>query len=290
MIGDNWFAFIFFGITGLIIGSFLNVVILRLPKMMEMRWDKEKNEELIVGIGQNIACINATKSSITYNLWVPRSSCPFCEYSIRWYENIPIISWLLLRGRCSNCNEKISIRYPLVELTTAGLFIFCSLYGGIESLTAWAFCSFTAALLCLAFIDFDTTLLPDDITIPLIWAGLICASINITNISSANAIAGAVCGYISLWSVYWIFKLCTGKEGIGFGDFKLFSALGAWLGWEPLIPIILFASIVGAIIGIYLNFRKHNSKIIYIPFGPFLVSGTYLYLLYRAIVGIGRDF
>ena len=249
------------GVLGLLIGSFLNVVIYRLPKLMERQWAAECAELS----GQEPA------KAEPFNLLVPRSRCQKCGHSIRWYENIPVLSYFFLRGKCSACATPISLRYPLVELVTAALFAYCGWRWGATH-TGLAWCGFSAAIVALALIDWDTTLLPDSITQPLLWAGLILAALKWNNVTLPDALWGAVGGYLSLWLVYWSFKLVTGKEGMGFGDFKLFAALGAWFGWTALVPIILMASVIGAIIGIALKFSSGLREGGYVPFGPFLAA------------------
>ena len=206
------------GLLGLLVGSFLNVVIYRLPRMLERQWAAECAE--ISG--------KPAADEPVFNLILPRSSCRQCGHQIRWHENIPVLSYLLLRGKCSACHAPIGLRYPLVECVT-GLFFFGCLWRWGATPTAAAWCGFSAAILALALIDGDTTLLPDDITLPLLWAGLIASAMQWTAVPLASSVWGAVGGYLSLWLVYWAFKLVTGKEGMGFGDFKLFAALGAWL-------------------------------------------------------------
>lgn len=248
-----------FGIIGLLVGSFLNVVIYRLPKMMEKQWAAEvaefKEETL--------------PDEAVFNLMLPRSKCPKCSHQIKWYENIPVLSYLFLQAKCSACKTPISLRYPTIELVTGSLFFYCIWRWGLTP-TGLAWCGFSATLLSLSMIDWDTTLLPDDMTLPLLWAGLLIAALKVTNVSLESATWGAAVGYFSLWLIYWVFKLITGKEGMGYGDFKLFAALGAWFGWEALIPIILMASILGAVIGIALKFSSNLREGGYIPFGPFL--------------------
>ncbi|MCO5356369.1 prepilin peptidase [Acidovorax kalamii] len=255
------------GVLGLLIGSFLNVVIYRLPKMMEQQWAAE------------LAQLEAEKqgkeppagTQAPFNLMTPRSRCPACGHAVQWYENVPVLSYLFLRGRCSACKAPISARYPLVELLTGALFFFCIYRWGVTPV-GFAWCGFSAALVALAFIDWDTTLLPDDITLPLLWAGLISAAFQWTNVPLHASVTGAAAGYLSLWLVYWGFKLATGKEGMGYGDFKLFAALGAWFGWQALVPIILMSSIIGAVIGIAMKIFSSLREGGYIPFGPFLVG------------------
>jgi len=258
------------GILGLLIGSFLNVVIHRLPRMMERQWAAECDQYARdAGLLPEGAAPVPTE---TFNLWAPRSRCPSCGHEVRWYENIPVLSYIGLRGRCSGCGTRISARYPLVELLTGALFYACAVHWGWSAATA-AWCGFCAALVALAFIDWDTTLLPDDITLPLLWAGLAAATLRWIDVTPADAILGAVGGYLSLWAVYWGFKLATGKEGMGYGDFKLFAALGAWFGWQALVPIILIASVIGALVGIAMKLASHLREGKYVPFGPFLAGG-----------------
>jgi len=253
------------GLLGLMVGSFLNVVIHRLPRMMELRWAAECAD--LQSTAENPAPVSTEPEP--FNLMVPRSRCPHCGHQIRWFENIPVISYLVLRGKCSQCAAPISARYPAVELTTAVLFAWCGWHWGL-GWEALAWCGFSAAVLALACIDWDTTLLPDDITLPLLWAGLCAAGLQLTDTALPDAFWGAVAGYLSLWLVYWAFKLVTGKEGMGYGDFKLFSAFGAWFGWQALIPVILMASVIGAVIGIAIKLKGNLREGGYVPFGPFL--------------------
>lgn len=258
------------GILGLLIGSFLNVVVYRLPKMMERQWAAECAE-----LSEKVSETNDP----AFNLMVPRSRCPHCAHQIRWFENIPVLSYVLLRGQCSACKAPISPRYPLVELTTGALFFYCAWQWGVTP-TGMAWCAFAAILLTLALIDWDTTLLPDDLTLPLLWLGLIAASLQWTPTGLSASLWGAVAGYLSLWSVYWAFKLVTGKEGMGYGDFKLFAALGAWFGWQTLIPMILLASVIGAIVGIAMKFSTGLREGGYVPFGPFLAGAGLMALVF----------
>jgi leader peptidase (prepilin peptidase)/N-methyltransferase len=227
--------------------------------MMERQWAAEVAEFK----GETVP------DEAVFNLMLPRSRCPKCSHQIQWFENIPVLSYLFLRGKCSACKTKISLRYPTIELITGLLFFYCIWRWGLTP-TGLAWCGFSATLLSLSMIDWDTTLLPDDITLPLLWAGLLLAALKITNTSLESAVWGSAAGYFSLWLIYWIFKLITGKEGMGYGDFKLFAALGAWFGAQALIPIILIASVIGAIIGIALKFSSKLREGGYIPFGPFL--------------------
>ncbi|MGB4116987.1 MAG: A24 family peptidase [Polaromonas sp.] len=254
------------GFLGLLVGSFLNVVIYRLPKMMEQQWAAECAE-----LTGQAAEAPPEKLSLTS----PRSRCSNCGHMIAWYENIPLLSYVFLRGKCSVCGTPFGIRYPVVELTAGLLFAFCAWrWGNTPATMAW--CGFSAALLALAVIDWDTTLLPDDITLPLMWAGLVLAALQLNPAVSLHAsVWGAVGGYLSLWLVYWAFKLVTGKEGMGYGDFKLFAALGAWFGWSALVPIILMASVIGAVVGIAMKFSSGLREGGYVPFGPFLAAAGF---------------
>ena len=266
-----WAEVLLIGLLGLLIGSFLNVVIYRMPKMLERQWAAECAE---LG-GQTPA------QEEVFNLMLPRSRCQKCGHQIRWHENIPIVSYLFLRGKCSACGTAISVRYPLVELSAGLLFAFCAWKWGLTATTLF-WCGFSATLLALALIDWDTTLLPDDLTLPLLWAGLVFAGLKWTTVPLNSALWGAVAGYLSLWAIYWLFKLTTGKEGMGYGDFKLFAALGAWFGWEALIPMILMASVIGAVIGIGMKFTSGLREGGYIPFGPFLALSGLAALLFGA--------
>lgn len=256
------------GIFGLLVGSFLNVLIHRLPKMLEHQWALEAANYQ----GQEIS------DAPTYNLFVPRSACPHCGHQILWYENIPVLSFLFLKAKCSSCGAAISWRYPLIEATTAVLFAWCVSRWGV-TFTAAAWAVFGAMLLAMAAIDWDTTLLPDDLTLPLVWLGLCVAAVGWTGLPLHDAVWGAVAGYLSLWSVYWLFKLTTGKEGMGYGDFKLFAALGAWLGWEALPAVILMAAIIGSVVGVGLKFASRLREGVYVPFGPFLALGGFTALV-----------
>lgn len=257
------------GVFGLLVGSFLNVVIYRLPKMLERQWAAECAE--LAG--------HEAPAAEPFDLVRPRSRCRQCGHIIRWYENIPVLSYLALRGKCSACGASIGLRYPMVEIATGALFTFCGWKWG-ASWTALAWCGFSAALVALALIDWDTTLLPDDITLPLVWAGIIVAALRLTNLPLQQAVWGAVAGYLSLWLIYQAFKLLTGKEGMGYGDFKLFAALGAWFGWQALVPMILMASVIGAIIGIAMKFSDNLREGGAIPFGPFLAGAGLTALLF----------
>ncbi|MEX1165330.1 MAG: A24 family peptidase [Hydrogenophaga sp.] len=251
------------GLLGLMVGSFLNVVIHRLPKMMERRWALECAELT----GNTTAAGDSPVER--FNLMVPRSRCPQCGHAIQWFENIPVFSYVALGGKCRSCHTGISPRYPAVELVSAALFAWCGWHWGLNG-TALAWCGFSAALLALTCIDWDTTLLPDDITLPLLWAGLCASGLGLIATPLPDALWGAVAGYLSLWLVYWAFKLTTGKDGMGYGDFKLYAALGAWLGWQSLIAVILMASLIGAAVGIGIKIFSQLREGGYVPFGPFL--------------------
>ena len=253
-------------LLGLLIGSFLNVVIHRLPRMLEAEW-RAQCEELA---GRDPAPRPA------YNLLVPRSLCPACQTPIRLLHLLPLLGWLLARGRCAACGVAIPTRYPLVEALTALLFALAALKFGF-GWTLGAAMLVTAVLVALTFIDFDTQLLPDPLTLPLMWAGL-AASLPAGR--APDALLGAIVGYLALWSVYWAFKLVTGKEGMGYGDFKLLAALGAWLGWQALVPIVLIASVAGAVAGLAMIARGVNARDTPIAFGPWLAIAGWLVMLW----------
>jgi leader peptidase (prepilin peptidase) / N-methyltransferase len=273
-------------LLGLCIGSFLNVVIYRLPLMLDRGWWGDVANQLgdaeahrrVFGAAPSAAAAE-TGRSLTQALSTlgplqlsrPRSRCPGCGHMIAWHENIPVLSYLKLKGRCAQCKTRISPRYPLVELFTGALFGAVGWRFGAEP-TTLLWCLFVATLIALAGIDWDTTLLPDSITFPLLWAGLVASTVGWT-IPLPQAIWGAVAGYLSLWSVYWLFKITTGKEGMGYGDFKLLAALGAWLGWQMILPIVLGASVIGAIVGIGMKMSSQLREGRYVPFGPFLAGG-----------------
>ena len=244
--------------VGLCVGSFLNVVIHRMPKMLERGWQAQcaelRGEE--------------TAEEPAYNLAVPRSRCPACGHPITAVENIPVVSWLVLRGKCSACKAPISARYPFIEILGALIAVYAVHRFGLTAKGA-ATCGFLWTLLALTCIDFDTQLLPDDLTLPLLWAGLI---VNLWGmfVPISSAVIGAVAGYLSLWTIYWLFKLIRGKEGMGFGDFKLLAALGAWLGWQMLPVIVLLSSVVGTVIGVSLIVFKGRDHNIPLAFGPYL--------------------
>ncbi|MDG9668248.1 A24 family peptidase [Hahella sp. CR1] len=257
-------------VFGLVVGSFLNVVILRKPKMLEQEWRAQCAE--IPGCD----CPKIDEPLIT--LSKPDSTCPKCGHKIRAWENIPVISYLFLGGKCSSCKTGISIRYPLVEIATALLAVIAVCYFKM-SWAGLAAIGLSWTLLTLSLIDFDTQLLPDDLTLPLLWAGLL---INIQGIFAplSEAVIGAVIGYLALWSVYHLFRLLTGKEGMGYGDFKLLAALGAWLGWKMLPLIILLSSLVGAVIGLAMIITLGRDKNIPIPFGPYLAIAGWIAMIW----------
>ena len=298
-------------VFGLLVGSFLNVVIHRLPLMMQAQWEAEAAElaeaqaetaqgsqassastSLPASPASPAATTTATpaagatghapkvdpKDGQPFNLVVPRSRCPHCGHLITALENIPVLSWLVLRGKCSACKAPISIRYPLIEVLSAVLAL-ASIWQFGLTLAGIGAVGLCFALIALAFIDIDTQLLPDDITLPLLWAGLLL------NLSGAfvplpDAVIGAMAGYLLLWSIYWLFKLLTGKEGMGYGDFKLLAALGAWFGWQAIPAIILLASVVGALVGIALMVFARHGRDIPIPFGPYLAGAGVLTLFF----------
>jgi leader peptidase (prepilin peptidase)/N-methyltransferase len=250
-------------VLGLLVGSFLNVVIHRLPKMLERGW------------AQQCAELRGEESppAPVYNLVVPRSACPACGHAITALENIPVLSWLALGGRCRGCGTRISARYPAVELI-AGLLAALAIWRFGPTWQGVAACVLLWALVALAFIDADTQLLPDDITLPLLWAGLIANLFDVF-VPLAEAVIGALAGYLSLWLVYWAFKLIRGKEGMGYGDFKLLAALGAWLGWKLLPAIVLLSSAVGAVVGVALIVFRRHDRAVPLPYGPYLcAAGT----------------
>ena len=260
---------------GLLVGSFLNVVIHRVPIMLDREWRAQAEE---------LAGREPAKSE-PYNLVVPRSACPSCQAPITALQNIPVVSWLALRGKCANCGAGISARYPLVELLT----------GLMSAAVAWKFgfgwpllaaLVLTWFLVALTFIDLDTQLLPDSLTLPLLWIGLVLslwagdAGGAAVPVETRTAVIGAAAGYLSLWSVYWLFKLATGKEGMGYGDFKLLAALGAWLGWKMILPIVLCSALVGAVVGIALMLRFGRDRSVPIAFGPYLAAAGWLMLMW----------
>jgi leader peptidase (prepilin peptidase)/N-methyltransferase len=267
--GLDFFSWTLVVLLGLAIGSFLNVVIHRLPRMMQAQWAAEMAQDaqtLVSGASEQDA---QASLQVPYNIAVPHSHCLHCQHELSWTENIPVLSYMWLKGRCKQCHAPIGWRYPAIEIFCAVLFAWIFAQHGLSaSALAWA--GFAAALVALAAIDADTTLLPDAITQPLVWSGLLAASLGLSQVSLSTALWGAVAGYLFLWSVYWLFKLITGKEGMGQGDFKLLSALGAWLGWPALLSLVLIASLAGVAYGLYLRLRQRMPQNGQMPFGPFL--------------------
>jgi leader peptidase (prepilin peptidase)/N-methyltransferase len=256
-------------LLGLLIGSFLNVVVYRLPKMMQRDWREQARE---------ILELPAEVQTHTFNLVLPNSQCPHCSHEIKPWENIPVISYLFLRGKCSSCKAPISVRYPLVELTCGLLSAYIAWHFGF-TWQAGGMLLLTWGLLAMSLIDVDHQLLPDSLVLPLLWLGLIANSFGVFT-SLENAMWGAVAGYLSLWSVYWLFKLVTGKEGMGYGDFKLLAMLGAWGGWQVLPLTILLSSLVGAVLGLIMLRLRNAETSTPIPFGPYLAIAGWIALLW----------
>jgi len=267
-------------VVGLCAGSFLNVVIHRLPKMLERGWRAQCAELRDEPVPEEPV----------YNLVVPRSACPACGHRITALENIPVVSWLALRGRCSACRAKIPARYPIVEIL-GGLLAAYAIYHFGPTAKGVAACVLLWTLLALTMIDVDTQLLPDDLTLPLLWAGLFVNLLGDKGVMGSfvslnEAVIGAIAGYLSLWTVYWLFKLIRGKEGMGYGDFKLLAALGAWLGWQMLPLIVLLSSVVGAVVGIALIVFKGRDYNNPIPFGPYLAIAGAFALFWPALARV----
>ncbi len=281
-------------LLGLMVGSFLNVVVHRLPLMLEREWWGDVGSQLadaesfkrVFGSAapERLALASGSLEKAIgelspLGLARPASRCPACGHRIRWWENVPIVSWLVLRARCSACDARISARYPLVELGTAALFAAIGWRVGAQP-AALMWCAVGAVLLALALIDWDTTVLPDSLTLPLLWAGLLVAALGgLPGLTLAQSLWGAVAGYGSLWAVYKFFKLVTGKEGMGYGDFKLLGALGAWLGWQAILPIVLMASVIGAAVGLVMKATGSLREGRFVPFGPFLAGGGLVVML-----------
>nr|WP_254626967.1 A24 family peptidase [Cobetia marina] len=269
------------GIFGLLIGSFLNVVITRLPVMMMRQWRAEAREALEL----------EAEDTPRFNLLVPASRCPGCDTPIKWHDNLPILGWLKRRGRCASCNTRISAQYPLVELAGGALGASIALIYGLEAQSLWIFGA-CLTLLVLSVIDFRTQLLPDAITLPLLWTGL-AYQLLFQPLMLPSAVIGAMAGYLVLWSFYWLFKLVTGKEGMGYGDFKLLAALGAWLGWQWLPLLLILSAGLGAVLGILLQLLVPRLRGAPMPFGPYLavagwialLFGTPLMSLYLSVIG-----
>jgi leader peptidase (prepilin peptidase) / N-methyltransferase len=286
-------------LLGLLVGSFLNVVVHRLPLMLERQWwgdvagqlgDGDSHQRVFgvaapAAAAQTSQALTAALEALPkLGLSQPPSRCPQCAHRIRWFENIPVVSWLALRRRCKACAAPISWRYPFIELLTAVLFACMGLRFGATP-TALLWCAVAAVLVALAAIDWDTTLLPDALTLPLLWAGLVAAALGwLPGLALPDAVWGVAAGYLSLWLVYWLFKLVTGKEGMGYGDFKLLAALGAWLGWQAMLPIVLFASAIGAVVGLVMKAGGSLREGRFVPFGPFLVGGG----LFVMLAGVPR--
>ena len=271
-----WFYLTTIGLISLCIGSFLNVVIYRLPLMMQREWQSECR----ILLDDELKANKSKQANINkpFNLVKPNSTCPKCKTAIKPWQNIPIISWLILKGKCASCSNPISARYPAVELITALLSLIVAYsFGATEQALLYIFV--TWILVALTFIDIDHMLLPDQLTLPLVWLALIASVMGYT-ITPTDAIIGAACGYLSLWCVFWLFKLLTGKEGMGYGDFKLLAVFGALLGWQSLLTIILLSSVVGAIIGIALLSIQGKDKATPIPFGPYLAIAGWITMLW----------
>jgi leader peptidase (prepilin peptidase) / N-methyltransferase len=291
-------------LLSLLVGSFLNVVIHRLPVMLDRQW-RAQAEEMLAESGTAAPELQADPASAPpparYNLVTPRSACPHCGAPIRWHQNIPLVSWLLLGGKCASCKARISARYPIVELATALLSAAVVWRFGFHWQSVAAL-FVTWALVALTVIDLDHQILPDAITLPLLWLGLLASLAWHAGLAPPlptdprSAILGAVAGYLSLWSVYWAFKLLTGKEGMGYGDFKLFGALGAWLGWQMLPLVLLLSAFTGAVVGIALIVARGRDRNIPIPFGPYLAAAGWIAMMwgpqivggYLSITGLDR--
>ena len=289
---EFWLSPLALAVLGLVVGSFLNVVIHRLPRMLERRWWGDVSAQLADADAHQVAfgrpphpVLSEAAAQVrqgvdglpALGLARPRSHCPACRHRLAWYENLPLLGWLRLRGRCAACGARIPSRYPLVEALTAALFAALGLrFGAVPEVLAW--CGFAATLVALAAIDWETTLLPDDLTLPLLWAGLAAAALGWT-VNPGAAITGAAMGYLVLWTVHAVFKLVAGKEGMGHGDFKLLAALGAWLGAQSLLPVLLLASVIGATVGLAMKAAGTLREGRYVPFGPFLAGGGLAVLL-----------
>lgn len=266
-------------VLGLLVGSFLNVVIYRIPVMLQREWRQQCCEFLELD-EKKFSKDDPTAKHKVFNLVKPDSHCPQCNAPVRAWQNIPILSYVMLHGKCAGCQKPISIRYPIIELVTGLLSGLVAWQFGATWLTL-AFLVLTWSLISLTMIDFDHQLLPDNITLPLLWLGLLVNTLlPESTVGAADAVLGAIIGYLSLWSLYWIFKLLTGKEGMGYGDFKLLGALGAWMGWQSLLLIVILSSLVGAVVGIALLLFRGRDRNIPIPFGPYLAGAGFIAMLW----------
>ena len=266
-------------VLGLLVGSFLNVIIYRMPVILQRDWKRQCSEFLEIDNSLSEDKSHSLKHEV-FNLQQPASHCPHCYHKIKPWENVPLISYIALGGKCSNCEAKISLRYPSVEFINGVLSALVAFTFGATWLTL-ALLIFTWSLLVLTLIDFDHQLLPDDITIPLLWLGLLVNALDLGfGVSLDDAVIGAIAGYLVLWAFYWVFKLTTNKEGMGYGDFKLLAALGAWMGWQSLLPIIILSSVVGAVSGIIMIIALGRDKSVPMPFGPYLSGAGFIMLIW----------
>ena len=266
-------------VLGLLVGSFLNVIIYRMPLILQRDWKRQCSEFLEIDNSLSEDKSHSLKHEV-FNLQQPASHCPHCYHKIKPWENVPLISYIALGGKCSNCEAKISLRYPSVEFINGVLSALVAFTFGATWLTL-ALLIFTWSLLVLTLIDFDHQLLPDDITIPLLWLGLLVNALDLGfGVSLDDAVIGAIAGYLVLWAFYWVFKLTTNKEGMGHGDFKLLAALGAWMGWQSLLPIIILSSVVGAVSGIIMIIALGRDKSVPMPFGPYLSGAGFIMLIW----------
>lgn len=266
-------------VLGLLVGSFLNVIIYRMPVILQRDWKRQCSEFLEIDNSLSEDKSHSLKHEV-FNLQQPASHCPHCYHKIKPWENVPLISYIALGGKCSNCKAKISLRYPSIEFINGVLSALVAFTFGATWLTL-ALLIFTWSLLVLTLIDFDHQLLPDDITIPLLWLGLLVNALDLGfGVSLDDAVIGAIAGYLVLWAFYWVFKLTTNKEGMGYGDFKLLAALGAWMGWQSLLPIIILSSVVGAVSGIIMIIALGRDKSVPMPFGPYLSGAGFIMLIW----------
>lgn len=266
-------------VLGLLVGSFLNVVVYRLPLKLQRDWRAQCCEYL--ELDNSTPDKNSSSAKYTvFNLQKPDSHCPHCNHKIRPWENIPVVSYVFLGGKCANCKSKISLRYPAVEFVTGALSGLVAISFGFSWLTL-ALLFFTWSLIALTLIDFDHQLLPDDITLPVLWLGLLVNALDLGfGVPLHDAVIGAIAGYLVLWGLYWLFKLATGKEGMGYGDFKLLAALGAWMGWQSLLPIVIISSLVGAVFGMVMIIFQGRDKSVPMPFGPYLAGAGFIMLIW----------